>query len=40
MRQARRRAQILRNSTYMKTICYWIAGRLKLDLPQLRPVPF
>ena len=40
IQQARRRARGFRNFTYMRTICYWIAGRLKLDLPQLRPVPF
>ena len=40
IQQARRRARGFRNFTYMKTICYWIAGRLQLDLPQLRPAPF
>ena len=40
IQQARRRAKGFRNFKYMRTICYWIAGRLKLDLPQLRPVPF
>jgi len=40
IQQARRRARGFRNFTYMRTVCYWIAGRLKLDLPQLRPAPF
>jgi len=40
IQQARRRARGFRNFTYMRTICYWIAGRLPLDLPQLRPASF
>jgi len=40
IQQARRRARGFRNFNYMSTVCYWIAGRLKLDLPRLRPAPF
>ena len=37
---ARRRARGFRNFAYMRTICYWIAGKLQLNLPLLKPAPF
>jgi len=40
IQQARRRTRNFRNFTYMRAICYWIAGRLPLEQPQLRPAPF
>ena len=40
IQQARRRARGFRSFTYIRAICSWIAGRLSLELPQLRPASF
>lgn len=34
---AKRRARGFRNLAYLRTIAYWIAGKLTLNLPSLQP---
>jgi transposase len=34
---AKRRARGFRNFTYLRTIAYWVTGKLQLDLPPLSP---
>jgi transposase len=34
---AKRRARGFRNFTYLRTIAYWVTGKLQLDLPSLLP---
>ena len=35
---AKRRARGFRNFTYLRTIAYWVTGKLQLDLPTLLPI--